>query len=214
MNSFDNYEKARDLLTKRFEKRLRNLQKEQERTREERAWKTARNEQDRPDAPHPSGGPKPRAPDLEDLVRKYESVLRAQDARQCEALQQEHLGELGRLEQTRQEGKGQGLSPEEIAVMALPPRQPGQRKAPMRNLADEFSRQSLAGTVTDKTRMNLEAAAEKNRTERAMNQARQENQRDSYETTQAAALAKLKGRAPGDEGNKPAGHSQDNEWER
>lgn len=37
---------------------------------------------------------------------------------------------------------------------------------------------------------------------------------DSYEAAQAAALAKLRGRAPGDDGHAPEGQAQGNEPER
>lgn len=210
MNTADDYEKARALLAERYEMRLDALRQEQERTREERAWVAARNEQDNPRAPQPSGGPESRAPDLMLLVRAHEGRLRTQDERQRDALLQEHAGELQKLQEARRQGAGQGLTPEEIAVMALPQReQTGQREAPMRNLTDELNRQSLSGTVTDESRVKLEQAAEERRTARVMNQAR-----GTYEANQAAALAKLRDRRSADDGNAPKGPTLDNEPER
>lgn len=202
MNNQDDYEEARKLLVARLAKRLDLLRQQQDKTRTERAWKAARNEQDSLRAPQPSGPIKAQAPGLAALVEKHEALLFVQDEQQCEGLRQEHADELQRLNEIQRQGKGHGLSKEEIAVRALAPHdQSSQRQAPMRNLPGEFNRQSLAGTVTDETRLDLETAAEKARNARLMRQVQHEIQQDGYEAAQAAALSRMLNRGVGNRNN-------------
>lgn len=160
----DPFAQAQDSLRKRYEERMSNLIDEQEKSREKRAWEQARSEQDRPNAPRPTGGPKEQAPDLVMLVRKHERQLRDADQRQRDALTKEYEGEVQRLKEMQRDGQGQGMGANELAAAAIKPReQNAQREQPFKTPGDEFNRQAPRARDLDKGRVDIEHKAAQER---------------------------------------------------